>query len=246
LVPWVVICLLGFAIGIAMRRKRRPAEPAVEDAVAPASAVPAPIASPAGPSVAARPPQRSLPADAGTPHFSQASPDGSLRIDIEPVEWANSQWVHTPRVVETANGRILCDLLGSDWEAQAAFPREHYAWLGLRRYRSPGHLFAEFDLDADRYRIALTSLEAPDEEGPLGDMSERLEHWWPRATALAMDGAVLPQPVQTPHPFAAWRTALVILVGALAAIAGLTFLSEKYGVEPPHVPILRPGTGVPR
>ncbi len=237
LVPWVVICLVGFAIGIVMRRKRATPEPVAEEPVAPA---------PAAGFSAPLPPQLALAADAPNPHFSHNAPDGSLRIDIEPVEWANSQWVHTPRVIEAASGRILCDLLGSDWEGQTAFPRDRYVWLGLRRYRTPGHLFAEFDLDADRYRIALTSLDSPDEEGPLGDISERLEHWWERATALAMGSSPMPQPAPRPHPFAAWRAALVILVGALAAIAGLTFFSEKYGVEPPPIPFLRPGTGVPR
>lgn len=245
LVPWVVICLIGFAIGIVMRRKRATPEPVGEEPKAPELTSSVPPAQIAAAFVAARPPEHRLAADAPNPHFSHNAPDGSLRIDIEPVEWTNSQWVHTPRVIEAVSGRILCDLLGSDWEGQTAFPRDRYVWLGLRRYRTPGHLFAEFDLDADRYRIALTSLDSPDEEGPLGDISERLEHWWERATALAMDGAPMPQPAPRPHPFAAWRAALVILVGAIAAIAGLTFLSEKTGFEPPRIPILRPGTGVP-
>jgi hypothetical protein len=202
------------------------------------------MAAPSSAERAIAPPSTSLPqhhlaANAAKPHVSQESPDGSVRVDIEPVEWGNSQWVHTPRVVETANGRILCDLFGTDWQADTAFPRERYVWLGLRRYRSPGHLFAEFDLDADRYRIALRSLDLPDEEGPLGDISARLEAWWARATALASTSANQPPaPPSPPGPFAAWRTALVILVGALAAIAGLTWFSMKTGIEPPKVPLI--------
>lgn len=248
LVPWLVACLIGFAIGFALRRRRAPLEPVLEAEAAPDPVLPTPAVTiqPAISSATARPPQRMAAVDAPDPHFSHASPDGSIRIDIEPVEWASSQWVHTPRVVEAEGGRILCDMLGSDWEAQTAFPRERYVWLGLRRYRTPGHLFAEFDLAADRYRIALHSLDTPEEEGVLGDISGRLEVWWERATALAYEGAPMPPPSPKPHPFAAWRMALVILGGAIAAIAGLTWFSIETGYDPPSVPILRPGANMPR
>jgi hypothetical protein len=185
-------------------------------------------------------PQTRLSAGAPKPHFSQSSPDESIRIDIEPIEWARGQVVHTPRVVESASGRILCDLLGSDWEANTAFPRERYIWLGLRRYRSPGYLFVEFDLDADRYRIAVNSLESPDEEGALGDISDRLEHWWRHATAMASAQAIPEHRVPTPGPFAAWRTALAILIGAIVAIAALTYLSVTYNFDAPRLPMKAP------
>jgi|GEM_PF-2795447 len=247
LVPWLAICELGMAVGFVLRRKWPPAEP---PRPATAHAEPEPAPRPAAPFIAptlAAPSQRILAVDAPDAHFSHPSPDGSIRIDIEPVEWASGQWVHTPRVVETASRRVLCDLLGSDWQADTAFPRERYVWLGLRRYRSPGHLFVEFDLDADRYRIALDALEEPDEEGPLGDVSDRLEQWWQSATALAMARApAQPPPPPKPHPFAAWRTALVILIGAIVAIAALVWFSMETGVRAPHVPILRPGAYGPR
>jgi hypothetical protein len=233
LLPWLITAGIGVAVGLAMRRKRLP-EPPV-----PASAnAEQPKPQTPSPSVAPPPflPQSHLAENAPTPHFSQTSPDGSLRVDIEPVEWGNSQWVNTPRVLETATGRILCDLFGSDWEANTSFPHDRQVWLGLRRYRSPGHLFADFDLAANRYRIALRSLDKPEEEGPLGDISERLEFWWQRATALASANAPGRAPVPSPGPFAAWRTALVILIGALAAIAVLTYLSVTYDIDPPHVP----------
>jgi hypothetical protein len=98
----------------------------------------------------------------------------------------------------------------------------------------------EFDLDADRYRIALNSLESPDEEGTLGDISDRLEHWWARATALASAQAPKEHPIPAPGPFAAWRTALVILVGAVVAIAVLTYLSVTYNIDVPRLPVKAP------
>ncbi len=224
-IPWMVACAIGYAIGCAIRRRHPPQEAS--------AAVPSAMSVPVRPQPAAR----IAPDTSAEPRFSHHSPDGSIRIDILPVEWAASQWVNTPRVVDMAGERTLCNLMGTDWEANTAFPRERYVWLGLRRYRSPGYLFAECDLDADRYRIALASLDTPDEEGPLGDMTGRLEYWWDRATELAMARA--PQgeapSVAAPHPFAAWRTALVLLVAAIIAIAGLTWLSMETGIDPPDV-----------
>lgn len=248
LVPWVVAAGIGIAIGLVLRRKRPP-EPFVQaDPMVKRAEASVPLSPPSVSPSPSAPPQTYLSADASKPHFSQTSPDGSIRIDIEPVEWASSQFIHTPRVIEAASGRVLCDLLGSDWEAHASFPRDRYVWLGLRRFRSPGHLFVEFDLDADRYRIALSTLDAPDEEGPLGDISTRLDHWWQQATAIAAARAdkETPAPASAPGPFAAWRTALALLIGALAAIAGLTYLSMTYGVEPPKIPIIRHVPSMPR
>lgn len=55
--------------------------------------------------------------------------------------------------------------------------------------------------------------------------------------------AVRPPPQRQPPvngPFAAWRAALVILIGAVVAIAGLTYMSMKTGIEPPHLPMATP------
>lgn len=247
-VPWAAICALGFLAGFFLRRKWPPRAETAENPSVPSA--PDKIAAVAdGPFAAPQstePPQRFLAADSPPAHVSQLSPDGSLRVDIQPVEWANGLWVNTPRVVEVASGRILCDLHGTDWEAHVAFPRAAYIWLGLRRYRGPGHLFAEIDLDAGTYRIALASLDKADEQGPLGDIAERLEFWWARASAIAAETVVSDQSVPPPGRFAAWRSALVILLGSLVAIAGLTWFSMKTGIEPPHVPIIiRPGAAIP-
>jgi hypothetical protein len=237
-IPWVVVCGIGVVVGFVIRAKFPPAAP---PRPAPAMSREPPDVAP----VASALPQRFLPADAPPAHFSHPSPDGSIRIDIDPAELGPHHWVHRPRVVETATGRILLDLLDGDWQADTAFPRERYVWLGLHRYRSPGHLFAEIDLEAGVYRIALQSLHTPDEEGPIGDISDRLEAWWNRAAALAIANGPVPEPPPKPNPFAAWRTALVILGGAIIAIAGLTWFSMETGFEPPRIPILRPGTSAP-
>lgn len=230
-VPWLVVCALGFAIGYAVRRKYPPAELAP----VPSSAPSALAAEAAAVPVVLTP--RIAPVDVKEPAHREFSPDGSIRVDIHPVEWASSQFAATPRVVRVADGQVLCNLLGTDWDAHVSYPREAYVWLGLRRYRSPGHLFVEFDLAADRYRIALSSLEEPDEEGALRDVSDRLELWWEKASTAAIGRGDKEHPVSVPPGrFAAWRTALVILIGAVIAIAGLTWLSLRYDIDPPHTP----------
>lgn len=231
-IPWMAACTIGFFIGGILRRRHPPPEPVPAASTAPATQVP----------TLSRPAPAIIPADISQPAHQEFSPDGSVRVDIHPVEWASSQFAATPRVVRVSDGQILCNMLGTDWDVQVSYPREAYIWLGLRRYCSPGYLFAEFDLAADRYRIATTSLDAPDEEGPLGDVTDRLEFWWDKASATAASRIMEAQPQlpPKPHPFAAWRTALVILVGTLAAIAGLTYMSEKTGIDPPRLP-----TGAP-
>ncbi len=234
IIPWMVVCGIGFAIGYAIRR-RNPPPLAAPDLMTLRGQVDPPTLSRPAPAV--------IPVDTSGPCHSQLSPDGSIRIDIQPVEWASSQWASTPRVVQVEGERTLCNMLGTDWDAHISFPRERYVWLGLRRYCAPGYLFADFDLDADRYRIALTSLDEADEEGPIRDVSDRLEAWWQKATAIAAARVTEESPVvAAPGPFAAWRTALVILLGSIVAIAGLTWLSLKTGIDPssvraiPHIP----------
>ncbi len=233
--PWMAVAGAGLLIGAALRRKwppREPPAPPPTDAPQPATAAPLRPPAPLG-----APPQHYLPAGTGPREVNQTSPDGSIRVDIDPNEWGHGQWVYSPRVVETATGRILCDLHGSDWQADLAFPRDRYVWLGLRRYRTPGFLFAGFDLAEDRYRIALGSLDTPDEEGPIGDISDRLEQWWRLATRNA--ALTMPQPLHPgarPHPFPAWRQALLILIGAIVAIAGISWYAVRNDIDAPRVP----------
>lgn len=230
-VPWLVVSALGFAIGYAVRRKYPPAELAPEPSSAPSALAAEAAAVP----VLLTP--RIAPVDVKEPAHREFSPDGSIRVDIHPVEWAAGAFAASPRVVRVSDGQVLCNLLGTDWDAHVSYPREAYVWLGLRRYRSPGHLFVEFDLAADRYRIALSSLEEPDEEGALRDVSDRLELWWEKASTAAIGRGDKEHPVSVPPGrFAAWRAALVILIGAVIAIAGLTWLSLRYDIDPPHTP----------
>lgn len=229
--PWMAACTIGFFIGAMLRRRYPPPEPVpVETAGAAEVAPPPPVLLRSVPAIVQ--PVTSQPA------HQEFSPDGSIRVDIQPVEWAQSQFAATPRVVRVSDGQVLCDLLGSDWDTHVAFPRDAYVWLGLRRYRAPGYMFVEFDLAADCYGIALKSLDEPDEVGPLGDVTDRLEAWWEKASATALYRSDKEHPVSVGPAgrFAAWRSALVILVGTLAAIAVLSWLSVKYDIDPPRVP----------
>jgi hypothetical protein len=231
-VPWLAISAVGITLGFALRRKRPDSEVASPVSFSVASVVEPPVDQTIPPV-----PQSFLSPGSPAARTSQTSPDGSIRVDIEPVEWNSGLFVNTPRVIETATGRVLCDLLGTDWEAHVSFPGERTVWLGLRRCRAPGYLFADFNLDAQRYRIALDSLDTPDEEGAVGDITARLDHWWAKAASRAAKLSTKEGPAPGPGPFAAWRAALVILVCTLAAIAGLTWLSLKTGIEPPKLPM---------
>lgn len=235
--PWMAVCGLGFLLGRLLRRRYPPPEPApVETAVA------AEVAAPPPPQpVLSRPAPALMPQEISQPAHQEFAPDGSIRVDIQPVEWAQSQFAATPRVVRASDGQVLCDLLGSDWDAHVAYPRDAYVWLGLRRYRAPGYMFVEFDLAADRYAIALDALEEPDEVGPLQDVTDRVEIWWEKASARASPlyrgDKEHPVSVQVTGKFAAWRSALVILIGAIVAIAVLTWLSVTYNIDPPRAPL---------
>lgn len=231
-VPWMAACTLGFFLGALLRRSYPPPEPVPAETPAAAE-----TGAPLTPALS-RPEPALVPPDRPQPAHQEFSPDGSIRVDIQPVEWAQGQFAATPRVVRASDGQVLCDLLGSDWDAHVAYPREAYVWLGLRRYRAPGHMFVEFDLAADRYAIALNALEEPDEAGALGDVTDRLEAWWEKASATALYRADKEHPVSVGPVgrFAAWRSALVILVGAIVAIVVLTWISVKYDVDPPRIP----------
>ena len=168
------------------------------------------------------------------------APDGSILVELDWVEWFNSHWVRSPRVTEAATGRVLLDLWGTDWDAEVAFPRDGAVLLGLRRYRVRGWLDAEIDLHENCYRIEQTPGEIS--EGPLDAMPAALE------IAYARVAATLPQAaVAAPAPPSArsYVVALLILAGALIAIAAATVIVEHFRPRPVQhldkVPPMPPG-----
>jgi hypothetical protein len=147
------------------------------------------------------------------------APDGSLRIDLVAVEWFNSHWVHSPRVTEVATGRILLDLWNTDWDAEVIFPRERCVSLALRRYQSRIHLRADLDLASGRF-IIFDDAADTHTMGSLPKLRPELE-----AASLRAAAAKTAQPVVAPSRIGPRqiRVALSILIGALTAIAVLSF-----------------------
>lgn len=154
----------------------------------------------------------------------RVAPDGSVLVDLAAVEWSNSQWVHSPRVTELANGRILLDLWGTDWDAVAEFPRGRMVRLVLRAYGSGAQLAATLDLATGRYAI-----EGRAEAGAIAELPALLAR-------TARDAAARPgiaRPAIRPAPRRAYGTALLILVGALLTIAGATLVTLRLSPDPP-------------
>lgn len=46
------------------------------------------------------------------PCYRRISPDSTIRIETEAVEWGNSHWIQTPGVIDLATGRVVLDLEG--------------------------------------------------------------------------------------------------------------------------------------
>lgn len=165
---------------------------------------------------------------ASPPHYRRISPDGAVRVDLASEEWSNSHWVNAPRVIETASGRILLDLWGTDWDATVFFHEVGRVQLDCRRYHAGGGLSVVLDVARGGYQITLhPGLGGTLPEQPIDGVAEGLEAASRRVTRrLGAQGR--PFPI-APHPLAAWRTALFILLGALILIAGASFLSVHLG-----------------
>ena len=210
--PWLVACLAGFAVGSVLRSRRRTAAPAAT-----------PASAPLGPFAEVAAHQDSV-SGAGDRHVA---PDGSIMVELVAMEWFNSQWVHCPCVTELRTGRTLLDLRGTDWDAVVTFPRGQAVRLDLSSYRHGGARRLEIDLATGRYTVegraesgAIAALPALFEAEGLvayGDAGRFLPPARPRATARN------------------YGVALLILIGALLAIAGATFATLRLSPAPlPH------------
>lgn len=176
IVPWFVLCTICCTIGLGIRRfvrgdrdRRVVAQPAlVLGSTQPMIGTHAGTGSPRANETAGAP--------EASQGYQEISPDGSIRVDLDVQEWSNSHWVNSPRVIETATGRVLLDLWGTDWDATVSFPSARKVYLFLRRYRRGGVLAVDLDLARETYRIVLESNhEGPRSEAPLNDIAAGLE-----------------------------------------------------------------------
>ena len=164
----------------------------------------------------------------GVPIIRRLAPDGSLVVELQAVEWSNSHWVYSPRLAEVATGRILLDLWGTDWDAVASFPQDWSVRLALRSYRSGAGLSVELDCKAGRFAI-----EGRTEAGPIDQLPAMLAQM--AAGAARRAGATRPRIERRALP-RAYGVALLILLGALLAIAAATLATLRFSPSlPPQV-----------
>jgi hypothetical protein len=171
----------------------------------------------------------------------RVAPDGSLLVELQSVEWGNSHWVRSPRVIDIATGRVLLDLWGTDWDAWPSFPRPRTVRLSFRRYHFGGAAEAELELGRDRYTLFESSGLTV---GPLRDLPRALEDAARRVVAEAPPRQMIPPPRPTARN---WLVALLILVGALALIAVATLVTLRLQGQspPPKLDTIPPMPGKP-
>jgi hypothetical protein len=175
---------------------------------------------------------------ASPPQYRHISRDGTIRVDLASQEWANGNWVNAPRVIEIASGRVLLDLWGTDWDATVFFREVGRVRLDCRRAHAGDGLSVVLDVARGCYQITV----APGPGGvlseqPLDGIVEGLEAASRRGLGAGQASSV------SPHPLAAWRSALLILIGAAVLIAIVSYVSIR--LEPkaqpltpiPHVPV---------
>lgn len=150
------------------------------------------------------------------------SPDGTIRVDLDAVEWSNSHWVLSPRVIESASGRVVLDLWHGQWDASIGFSGRRSVNLDLSHYRG-GMVSVDMDLLHDTYRIVGgRGLETHRSTGSLPGLAEALATLASLAKVQASAGPVAPA-----GRVVAWRSALVILALTLAAIGAASYLSLR-------------------
>lgn len=227
---WLALCLVGFGVGSGIRRLLRPPSswPLVSYQT-PVAAATVPIAVFAAPApnlaenacrTAARRPQ--VVAD----HVM--SPDRTICVEYDRVEWSSNNWVNSPRLSDIPRGRIVLDLWGDDWDATIAFPAPRKICLDLRRYHRGGGIVVEINLEAYTYRmISGNCLHQAGSSGSLAGLPDALHTWSQRVAEKA--ATQRRGTVGRPNVWAAWRSALVILALSLAAIGVASYLSLHYG-----------------
>ncbi|WP_421993413.1 hypothetical protein [Roseococcus sp.] len=161
------------------------------------------------------------------PPILRVSPDGTIRVEVEAVEWGSSRWVYSPRVIDVPTGRVVLDLWNTDWDATIDFPGPRRVGFDFRRYHEGGALSAELDLERGTYRVVSEhGHEGPRPEAPLSGIVAGLEESARRTVAAS--GWTAQPAIIPPNPWAAWRMGLVIFVGAFVAIGTGAYLTERY------------------
>jgi hypothetical protein len=166
------------------------------------------------------------------PKMLRLSPDGTIRVEIEAVEWGNSHWVHSPRVIDVPTGRVVLDLWRTDWDATVDFTGPRRVWLSFRRYHGGGAFAAELDLARGTWRLP----SEPDRaEAPLADIVAGLEEAF--RVRSAGDRWIGPTIAPEPKRIPAWRMVLMVL-GVMIGVIAVSLFIALYLTPPPKRPVL--------
>lgn len=120
------------------------------------------------------------------PSDTRLSPDQTIRLDLLINEWSPSLWTHAPRVTEVATGRIMLDLWGTSWDADAAWIGTSGLRLDMRRYDRSGAFTILIDFAYNSFRIAKFGGEAR----PLADIRRGMDEAFRNAHQSYLDSLV--------------------------------------------------------
>lgn len=220
IVPWLLISAVFLGLAFLLRRvfhqPKAPIAGAIEVRSDPSALLHAPAAN--GPDAAE--PVANLDRGVVEGH-RHTSPDGTICVELEPVEWSNTHWVKPPRVTDHVTGDVILDLWQSDWDAAVGFPGARQVILNCRRYHVGGGLTVLIDIARNTYQITETqnvagSLPAAPLEQILHGMEEAS-----RCSAAA--GPQHPAPdIRLAANAIGWQSVLVILGGLVFLIGIIT------------------------
>lgn len=142
------------------------------------------------------------------------SADGSIRVDFTIETWRMSHETRSPRVVETATGKVLLDL-AADWDAHILWQEAGSFLMHLRRYTKQGYLTVAVDPPSGLYRIA----QEGDLPRPIADMQGELERAFDRCGMAAEEAVPLDPPQRQ------WRNLAFAIGGGIGLLAAISLVA---------------------
>jgi hypothetical protein len=218
LLPWLLISALIIGLAIGLRRWFKRSEPLIkQDQV----------------KVVVTPPEldnqlTDLDASTAEPEISDASmptsPDGTISVAFQPIEWYNNLWLSPPRVTDLSTGKIVLSLWGHDWDVRVEYPAPRQVLLEGWRYNGGG-VKVLLDLANQTYQILeLRNVEGPFPSAPLSQVKQGLIDATLRSSVAAQALAGVPPQIASPTKKIGKK--LVILTGTGAAIVLLAILAN--------------------
>lgn len=179
LIPWILTCLTGFGIGFAIRRRRRPPEPAIQtvQAPTPTAAAPVPITRPV------------------QPVMEGVSADGSLRYEHRQGEFINGRYDSASLsavLTDAATGQLFVDCAG--W-ASSEITAQADGSLFLRLQQNQFESMFRIDGRSGQFR----NLGTGGGDEPLASLAQAVREAWlataphaspPHYRRISPDGAI--------------------------------------------------------